>query len=493
MPLTFHAPTHRRIISRTQTLLLISLSSGLAACGAPGSSETSSSEEEGTETEEGTTTGGDDAARPTSGTRLLAQYLEAEGGARVFERVFDSELDTVCTPGLADDGQIRCLPTYFMDVVYLDAQCSEPVFMGPAGEGFDFAYARTRSTSCDHVSNYASYRIDWDRSVPTQDIYRRGPEGCTAAQSADQPLFAVSEIPATDLVSLERRERSMAEGLVVISYDGADGSRLPGGYLDSGRSVPCVPSEVDGRCVPVELTSVWTDRYADEGCTQAVGEPIYGDATCAPQMLIDRGDTSDECALPAPRYFEAGELSSAVYELAGDACTSGVPGSVGVLVGAEVAPTTLPSIRAEVVDGSEVAELGYFDAEGERVGDAGLWIAAWGALCMLREGPGQQLYCGAQGAGIVVEPGNGIPVPWSNTDCTGTLLTDGRSCAGQGEAPLWNIISESWYERGPEFTGEGSMEFMGSCSPLPPMTGPLIEVGPLIPIAELPQLTRVDG
>lgn len=46
--------------------------------------------------------------------------------------IHDSATNANCTPRLADDGTIRCLPTTSQRLMYLDAACSQPVALGPS-------------------------------------------------------------------------------------------------------------------------------------------------------------------------------------------------------------------------------------------------------------------------------------------------------------------------------------------------------------------------
>ena len=73
-----------------------------------------------------------------SGDRIVAQYLEADDGARAFVGWWDSERDELCTWTTAADGVTRCLPTEgltvmpsaggFSQVVYFsDDACTLPL------------------------------------------------------------------------------------------------------------------------------------------------------------------------------------------------------------------------------------------------------------------------------------------------------------------------------------------------------------------------------
>jgi hypothetical protein len=100
-----------------------------------------------------------------SGDRIVAQYIEAQDGARAFVGWWDSERDERCTWTVAADGVTRCLPSGGLQVMpsangfsqvvyYSDPECTK-------------ALAVSWDDSCEN--RHIAIRLD-DSSCPTRSI-----------------------------------------------------------------------------------------------------------------------------------------------------------------------------------------------------------------------------------------------------------------------------------------------------------------------------------
>ncbi len=255
-----------------------------------------------------------------SGSRLRAQVITTDDGARVFQgRWVDRDLDDMtCRFGLADDGTIRCLPgSSFRRRAYADADCAielrsyesdNPQCPGTPPTFMTFTTddepARTRVTRFGQ------------RYDPGDAIHLLEGDTCTAAV-ADTVYFAEGEtvsasvFAGAQIVESDGRPRA-------VYWLGADGSYEHAGWENRTTGEPCELHEFfDGEtvCIPDGSATI-DDVYADAACEVPLAT-VSSTETSVPTVAY-----CDACE-PAQRLFEVREtFTSATVYLAGDgACT----------------------------------------------------------------------------------------------------------------------------------------------------------------------------
>lgn len=227
----------------------------------------------------GGTNGGDAPFLPLyeNGRRLRAISLgEAGSKSRRLMAWYDTELETECTFGRAEDGEIRCLPVrQSLGAGFLDAECTEPI------------YYDTLVVPCTDVPAYRGEEVDVDgcggtrivrmQRVSADQVYH---EACSA-----EPIELVDGatvwrdaevMPPETFVAASDRERVNSKGFGILERIGEDGSREVAAMVDGSHGA-CWPRELEGadwRCLPdrAYLDSDWW--FADQACSD---EPLaYG-------------------------------------------------------------------------------------------------------------------------------------------------------------------------------------------------------------------------
>jgi hypothetical protein len=232
-----------------------------------------------------------------SGDRIRARVLEIEDGQRYVVGWRDAELDEPCDFLPDADGALRCLPRGEASELYEDAACEEPIdtFVATWCQSSPSRYARFRDAST--CSPGFQVREVGEFLGSDEWAYHRDEGACTTIQTfAHERRYALDEEVAPEAfvageVVVEGDERIRARMI-----EGADGSRVPFGYLDQERGDPCaLATAADGevRCLPSETLEVGA-LYADGACEAAIAG--FDPDQCAPPAtvaVVEGGGTCD--------------------------------------------------------------------------------------------------------------------------------------------------------------------------------------------------------
>lgn len=269
-------------------------------------------------TSAGGTNGGDAPFLPLyeNGSRLRAVTLGEPGSdARRLMAWYDTELETECSFGRAEDGELRCLPMrQSLAAGFLDAECTEPAYYDPL------------VVPCAEVPAYRGEVLDAEgcsrtrivrmQQVSTDQVYH---ESCSA-----EPIELIDGVtvwedaevlPPETFVAASERERVNGRGFGIRERIGEDGSREVSGIVDGSRGA-CSPRELAAagwRCLPnsAYLDAPWW--FADEGCND---EPLaYGPklSSCVEPTLLALSLDIDAGGLPSLLSL-GGPVSDTVYE-----------------------------------------------------------------------------------------------------------------------------------------------------------------------------------
>jgi hypothetical protein len=228
--------------------------------------------------------------------------------------LWDHEKNIQCTPLLASDGTMRCLPDSSYGVLFLDSACKHAVIgalrdvcAGSTKYYFDGDGAGQCGTGVTTVYT-AGAPID-----TPQALYPHNAFPCSLLDRTTPPSEGMSYyegIPSdpTEWVSFEDEAVPVTDALAATVWVGTDGSRLPHGFALLPSKRPCEPlppPPQDPRpqrmwCIPT-LRARLGDGYPTDECT---GEHLAG--ACGPTDVIEL-DPSRVTLL------ETGERVSDVY------------------------------------------------------------------------------------------------------------------------------------------------------------------------------------
>jgi len=170
-------------------------------------------------------------ADPTSGSRLLVEYLQADDGATQPVGWFDSTRNEECAWATADDGQLRCLPAADTSVtaawepgelfMFTDAACTQPAFWSQNTEvpcapprGGYFRYSTVACGAAAGTYTYGApftgqiYYIETVGSpctpLPANGIVEGGTMNATV-NFQGTPFFVGVLVPASSFVGATRK------------------------------------------------------------------------------------------------------------------------------------------------------------------------------------------------------------------------------------------------------------------------------------------------
>lgn len=160
----------------------------------------------------GGTVGFDLASLALSGTRLKVKAQKSADGAMLpVGSFFDSKLGQTCGAMPADDGKVRCLPTFVVIAgLFSDELCSSGVAVLPLGHSGGYATAAIGDPSGDCGLPYKYRVLKLGQAVGGDGLYRRMGATCAkldansqAAYSCYKKLAVENELPSDQLVELE--------------------------------------------------------------------------------------------------------------------------------------------------------------------------------------------------------------------------------------------------------------------------------------------------
>jgi hypothetical protein len=297
--------------------------------------------------------GADPDAAVVSGDRLRRRDLVADGGARVFVGLHDTELDLDCRFEWAEDGTPRCLPQFQLNVAYADEGCTEPVFPATDACEIEWIYERTRDYACGEHSLYTTYRIDRGAAPASGTFWYRTSSGCVEAGVSDE-LLAVEHVSPETFVGGVFDDVPREGGVVARFVAAEDGARVMTELRDEARDAACITGMDGARCRPARVAGTSPARtsgatYADAACDVlvAVWTP---DDPCPPDATV----TWNEGCAAIHSYFEVGRAydPADVTQWTGATCEAFGAYGPPFAVGAAIPESEMPAIdRIEEGDG----------------------------------------------------------------------------------------------------------------------------------------------
>jgi hypothetical protein len=213
-----------------------------------------------------------------SGSRIHAVVF-VSGSAKLFKTWHDTQLDTDCTFGLAEDGKVRCVPTAALTIRYSDAGCTKPLLNASPCDGTKFLGIGS-SIMCPTQAP-AIYRLGPKLPAPAM-VYEMKDRTCTAAMpSSDGDFYeGITKIDAATLVegATTREKRSSTFSVDVVR--GADGSIETRGIIQTPAGYKCsldLPAQdIPKRCWP-ENVAYKEVFFSDANCQASVAfKASYG-------------------------------------------------------------------------------------------------------------------------------------------------------------------------------------------------------------------------
>ncbi len=244
-----------------------------------------------------------------SGTRLRARVRVGEGGSRLLVGWRDSKLGAPCRFATAEDGATRCIPEG-VDVVFLDAACTQPIGARDPSCGPPASYASVTMAgeTCNGVTH--AFRIK-ELLVPiTERVYVGGSAGagCTRSGKLDERIetYALEPMDPLELVeaTLAREPKSDHLGLEVLVAK--DGARQPRSLYDAthGRcfSIAGALGGGEDRCIPDAVA--WATYAADPACKERVAYQLQSGTSC-PRADVVVDYAFEDCGVRT-RFFATG-------------------------------------------------------------------------------------------------------------------------------------------------------------------------------------------
>lgn len=288
---------------------------GLVACTGGGDASPDGTPADGssdTPAESGTDTGIrlDAPPRFSEGTRLEAAYWDAGDDARLLAHWTDTELGIDCRLTRDPAGTLRCLPFASVNLAYLDAACTEPVFYWePCSGGTPPAQVTgVIGLGCADARTGVPYatgaRVEVDHAYRADD--------CTRMDFPKlREYYRAVEQPASDYVSYTEANVAIADGLGVHHLQGSDGS----GYLSSlahmaaGQACTAVNLGTDyaTHCVPGEKAYDFDRAHTDAECTNGDAAMIFGAPSCPRPLYVLSTEPHPTCDRTYTELREAGD------------------------------------------------------------------------------------------------------------------------------------------------------------------------------------------
>jgi len=210
-----------------------------------------------------------------SGQRLKAMALVANG-AEQFQYIQDSAFAEPCEFVQTADGRaLLCVPTQQVSLIFLDAQCTQPVIaVGTQTQPpRNVTTEATRTYDCP--GKFRPYRRSYKVGEPVQSSqigtnpFAMGQDGrCfpTLGWGDRNGMFNVSPIADADLVSANREIILVGPELALSRINAADGAVFTTGVLTADGTA-CAIQE-NGACVPEPLAVVnGVESFLDAQCS----------------------------------------------------------------------------------------------------------------------------------------------------------------------------------------------------------------------------------
>jgi hypothetical protein len=296
-----------------------------------------------------------------SGTRLRAEVVQTANGDKLWVGWHDSARDEGCRFGVADDGQLRCLPASLGGVDYFaDTDCKQPLDQTTSG-GWPYLFDWGAGNLCSRMVIYKK-----DAPATVTKAYRRAIGGnCYEATIYPSQTFSTTvQVPASAFVAASE-VRDTRGALEVLYYEAEDGALQTVSPYDPAAAQACGPfgAEVPDRCVPTATPRISksTQNWSDNKCTTPILDDYKGCGAYyyPPQGLVA---TYDDTVAPACdgtvalTFYRLGAEAppGGLYQFSGTTCQSysRSPQTTYFSYGAKFDLTTLPALtRVDVGQG----------------------------------------------------------------------------------------------------------------------------------------------
>ncbi len=290
---------------------------------------------------------GPEVVESQSGERLRRVIVEAAGLERLVGW-YDSELEVECSPAMATDGVLRCLPEAAdAAVVFADPECSVRVASISEACGSEPRYGIVATPTCPPAHEV----FDLGRPLEANArVYTNLFGSCRALdEGAAEGLVELGSEPIapSTFVAFSLREVDTDGRLRRLAMESEDGARAFHSWLDSERDEPCEPGTTEDstlRCVPA---------------LRGTGPTYFTDETCTTSAAL----ASAPASCPAGYYFEAvGDVCEGAWRISalGDAVAA--PSGLHQRTGSEGACLTLPASSAAAFYDAERVDPELFEA-----------------------------------------------------------------------------------------------------------------------------------
>ena len=178
----------------------------------------------------------------SSGSRLRRNLLGPPGGPAMFVGLHDSELDTDCYGGVAEDGVLRCLPGWHRaTVLFFDSACASPgVAPPPCGEVGFISGALSRD-ACGTPSSRIRVYEPLGAATSVDAAYRIDSTGaCVEYAHPPDALVPLAPMDPSRFVALTRvRDESGDSPIAVDRLVAEDGASMPYAWRDRAHDWDC--------------------------------------------------------------------------------------------------------------------------------------------------------------------------------------------------------------------------------------------------------------
>lgn len=296
----------------------------------------------------------------TSGSRLEAPQIEAEGLSIWKGSWQDTQLGISCSFAALPDGSLRCLPTgvNIGNFYYEDENCSGPELVGISRTSYE-SWETCSTPSNERFIRYSSYPCIPKRlhgvgarvsrllapaeRVEPAKVYQLFDGQCLGFTPNDFFYYhRATEIEMASFVGATVEESAPQNGsrLAPVEIVAEDGARERIAFVDADRGERCALAETglgSFHCAPsFDVVNMSTSNYSDAGCTQPVA--LGSSTSCEGAGYIRRVEIDDTCQ-STTRIFEVGAETAQLYVDFSGTCLQSSTSSPIHSVGAEV-PTS---------------------------------------------------------------------------------------------------------------------------------------------------------
>jgi hypothetical protein len=401
----------------------------------------------------------------TCGARLAPRWALTSEGVRTFVGWYDRLPGAPCSPGLAADKTLRCLPVASEEVAYADEFCTQP--LAPAYAEAT-ALSSVSHTECGPLPAHV-FEIAGTKMFPS--VYGYDFENdCTPSSQGGEYFVPGAEILPTSFVALSPASVSATSGVTTQWLQGEDGARGFVGVANGATKEACQTAfATDGSlgCHP-SLLPIFSGWFADADCKFPVA-PLGSCASTA-SGPVSPYQFSVAAGCPARLTdYATGVATGNVYDEQDGTCTY-VGLQAGYLTGAQVPPSTFPAATAlpraggrlqpnlaSYVGAGTLRYHGWYDTTS--AADCNFAFAADGVLRCVPEAAYTE---GAVGGGrLFADAGCSVPLgelktsPYSPSapDCSASGFAVWIESVADHLEPVTHVFPVTTAYTGPPYTG----------------------------------------